>query len=81
MGELAGGNPALQLLGAGTEGEHGVPAGVAVLAVHREREPADQERWRAKVEALAAWAVGPYREAFGAETLTIATVTRSEGRE
>ena len=50
------------------------------IAVELDRGSEDQKRWRAKVEALAAWALGPYREAFGAETLTIATVTPTAAR-
>src|SRR5512144_519093 len=45
------------------------------IALELDRGSEDQKRWRAKVAALSAWAVGPYREAFGAETLTIAVVT------
>ncbi len=50
------------------------------IAVELDRGSEDQKRWRAKVAALAAWAVGRYREAFGNETLTIATVTPDEAR-
>jgi hypothetical protein len=50
------------------------------IAVELDRGSEDQKRWREKVEALAAWARGPYREAFGNETLTIAVVTPEEVR-
>lgn len=45
------------------------------IAIELDRGSEDQKRWRGKVAALAAWALGPYREAFGNETLTIAVVT------
>src|SRR5512135_2019586 len=45
------------------------------IAIELDRGSEDQKRWRSKVAALAAWAVGPYREAFGADTLTIAVAT------
>src|SRR5512142_1896842 len=45
------------------------------IAIELDRGSEDQKRWRGKVAALAGWALGPYREAFGAETLTIAVVT------
>ena len=51
------------------------------IAVELDRDTEDQKRWRTKVAALAAWAVGPYRQAFAAETLTIAVVTPDEGRQ
>src|SRR5512144_1138734 len=50
------------------------------IAVELDRGSEDQKRWRAKIEALAAWALGPYREAFGNDTLTIAVVTPDEVR-
>src|SRR5512135_600693 len=50
------------------------------IAIELDRGSEDQKRWREKVEALAAWARGPYREAFGNETLTIAVVTPEEAR-
>ncbi len=45
------------------------------VALELDRGTEDQRRWRGKVAALAAWAMGPYREAFAAQTLTIAVVT------
>lgn len=45
------------------------------IALELDRSTEDQRRWRAKVQALAAWAAGPYRQAFDAQTLTIAVVT------
>lgn len=50
------------------------------IAVELDRGSEDQRRWRGKVAALAAWAAGPYRQAFGADTLTIAVVTPNETR-
>ena len=46
LGELTGGDPALQLLGPGAKGQHGVPGGVPVLAVHGKREPTDERAGR-----------------------------------
>jgi hypothetical protein len=50
------------------------------IAIEMDRGSEDQKRWRDKIEALAAWALGPYRQAFAAETLTIAVVTPSDAR-
>src|SRR5512135_774161 len=50
------------------------------IALELDRGTEDQQRWRAKVEALAAWAVGPYRQAFAADTLTIAVLTPDPAR-
>src|SRR5512144_1620363 len=50
------------------------------IAVELDRGSEDQKRWRAKVEALAGWALGPYREDFAAVTLTIAVVTPDAAR-
>jgi hypothetical protein len=50
------------------------------IAIELDRGSEDQKRWRGKVAALAGWALGPYREAFGNETLTIAVVTPDEAR-
>jgi hypothetical protein len=50
------------------------------IAVELDRGTHDQKRWRAKVAALAAWAEGPYRQVFDAQTLTIAVITPEEAR-
>jgi hypothetical protein len=41
-----------------------------------ERGPA----WKRKVEHLAAWASGPYRQQFGSDSLTIAVIAPGDGR-
>lgn len=50
------------------------------IAVELDRGSEDQKCWREKVEALTAWAIGPYKEAFGNQTLTIAVVTPTAQR-
>jgi hypothetical protein len=50
------------------------------IALELDRGTEDQKRWREKVEALTAWAIGPYKEAFANRTLTIAVVTPTAQR-
>src|SRR5512135_887016 len=50
------------------------------IAVELDRGTEDQKRWRGKVAALAVWAAGSYRQAFDAETLTVAVVTPDPAR-
>ncbi len=44
------------------------------IALELDRGTEDQMVWRQKVAALAVWAVGPYRDAFATDNLTIAVV-------
>ncbi len=50
------------------------------IALEVDRGSEGQQRWRQKVQALAAWASGPYQEAFASDNLTLAIVTPSRGR-
>ena len=56
------------------------PASPVAVAVELDRGTEDQKRWRAKVQALALWADGPYQQAFTADTLTIAVVAPDQRR-
>ena len=44
------------------------------IALELDRGTEDQRAWRDKVAALALWALGPYRQAFQADNVTIAVV-------
>jgi hypothetical protein len=44
------------------------------IALELDRGTEDQMVWRRKVAALALWAIGPYREAFATDNVTIAVV-------
>ncbi|MEU6064051.1 replication-relaxation family protein [Streptomyces sp. NPDC047082] len=50
------------------------------VALELDRATEGQQHWRRKVAALAAWAEGPYREAFRADNLTIAVVVPNRAR-
>ncbi|WP_149830096.1 replication-relaxation family protein [Streptomyces tailanensis] len=50
------------------------------IALELDRSTEHQKHWRRKVAALAAWAEGPYRQAFGSDNLTVAVVTPSTQR-
>lgn len=50
------------------------------IALELDRGTEEQKRWKAKVTALAYWAMGPYREAFNTDNLTIAVVAPSAFR-
>ncbi|KPI16184.1 Plasmid replication-relaxation [Actinobacteria bacterium OV450] len=50
------------------------------IALELDRGTEGQQHWRRKLAALVAWAEGPYREAFRAENLTVATVVPSTAR-
>lgn len=50
------------------------------IALELDRGTEDQVVWRRKVAALALWAVGPYREAFATDNLTIAVVCPDAAR-
>lgn len=56
------------------------PEPPVAIALELDRGTEDQQRWRAKIQALAAWASGPYQEAFASDNLTLAIVTQSEAR-
>jgi hypothetical protein len=56
------------------------PKKPVAIAVELDRGSEDQKAWRGKVEALAAWAIGPYKQAFANDTLTIAVVTPTAQR-
>jgi hypothetical protein len=45
------------------------------IAIELDRGTEDQKVWREKIAAYAAWSVGPYKEAFETDNLTIATVS------
>jgi Replication-relaxation len=52
------------------------------IALELDRSTEDQKAWRQKIAGYAAWAAGPYREAFETDNLTVAvvmpTVTRRD---
>jgi hypothetical protein len=50
------------------------------IALELDRATEDQKAWRQKVAAYAAWADGPYREAFETDNLTVAVVTPTQRR-
>jgi hypothetical protein len=50
------------------------------IALELDRGTEDQMVWRQKVAALALWAVGPYRDAFATDNLTIAVVCPDASR-
>ncbi len=50
------------------------------IALELDQATEYQQRWRGKVAALAAWAEGPYRQAFANPSLTIAVVTPDAAR-
>jgi Replication-relaxation len=50
------------------------------FSLELDRGSEDQKAWRRKIAALAAWAVGPYKEAFATDNLTIAVVTPDANR-
>ncbi len=50
------------------------------IALELDRGSEGQPRWRDKVQALAAWAAGPYQEALASDNLTLAIVTQSQAR-
>ncbi len=50
------------------------------ISLELDRATEYQQRWRGKVAALAAWATGPYRQAFANPSLTIAVVTPDAAR-
>ncbi len=56
------------------------PEPPVAIALELDRGSEGQPRWRDKVQALGAWASGPYQEAFASDNLTIAIVTQSEAR-
>jgi Replication-relaxation len=45
------------------------------IALELDRSTEDQKAWRQKIAAYAAWAQGPYRDAFETDNLTVAVVT------
>ncbi|MFJ6384958.1 replication-relaxation family protein [Kitasatospora sp. NPDC092039] len=56
-------------------------AGEAVyVALELDRGTEEQKYWRRKVAALTAWALGPYRQLFEADNLTVATVVPTTAR-
>lgn len=50
------------------------------IAVELDRGTEDQKVWRQKIAAYAAWSMGPYREAFDTDNLTVAVVCPDEER-
>ncbi|MFD9604224.1 replication-relaxation family protein [Streptomyces sp. NPDC059970] len=50
------------------------------IALEVDRNTEGQKHWRRKVAALAAWAEGPYREAFQADNLTVAITVPTVAR-
>ncbi|MEE4595777.1 replication-relaxation family protein [Streptomyces sp. DSM 41524] len=50
------------------------------VALELDRGTEEQAYWRRKIAALTAWALGPYREAFEADNLTVATVAPTTAR-
>ncbi len=56
------------------------PEPPVAIALELDRGSEGQPRWRQKVQALAAWARGPYQEAFASDNLTLAIVTQSPAR-
>jgi hypothetical protein len=50
------------------------------ISVEVDRATTDQKAWRRKVAALAAWAEGPYKDAFETDNLTIAVLTPTTRR-
>ncbi|MEU5425711.1 replication-relaxation family protein [Streptomyces olivoreticuli] len=50
------------------------------VALELDRGTEQQQHWRRKVASIAAWARGPYRDAFQAENLTVAVVTPGPAR-
>ncbi|MFH0521835.1 replication-relaxation family protein [Streptomyces sp. M41] len=52
----------------------------ASIALELDRSTEHQKHWRRKVASLAAWAIGPYQEAFETDNLTVAVVTPTAAR-
>ena len=54
--------------------------GAYSIALELDRGTENISRWRTKTAALAAWATGPYQEAFDTDNLTIAVVAPTPAR-
>ncbi|WP_079054014.1 replication-relaxation family protein [Streptomyces graminilatus] len=50
------------------------------IALELDRSTEHQKHWRRKVACLTAWALGPYREAFQADNLTVAVAVPAAAR-
>ncbi|WP_405824579.1 replication-relaxation family protein [Streptomyces sp. NBC_01390] len=50
------------------------------ITLELDRATEGQKHWRRKIAALTAWAEGPYRQAFGADNLTVAVAAPSTPR-
>ncbi|MFD9030111.1 replication-relaxation family protein [Streptomyces sp. NPDC059567] len=50
------------------------------IALELDRGTEGQKQWRRKVASLAAWAEGPYREAFDSDNLTVAVAAPTTSR-